>query len=53
MLKNDSTIFASSFTLMKVPVDMEGVQGWGPASCRERESGRTGITEVNPIMGGM
>lgn len=25
MLKNDSTIFACSFTLMKVPVDMEGV----------------------------
>lgn len=25
MLKNDLTICASSFTLMKVPVDMEGV----------------------------
>lgn len=55
-LKNDSTIFASSFTLMKVPVDMEGVSfrvGDRLRAERERESGRTGITEVNPIMGGM
>ncbi len=60
MLKNDSTISASSFTLMKVCLQTWTVfrSGLGTGSMqrereRERESGRTGITEVNPIMGGM